>query len=89
MISMPALTGSVSVLQGNTETETAAPVTEATPTAETIIQPGDTQTVTIPADSNSNTTVVTVPPTTSNTSNTSNGSNRVAVPIQNDPPSNQ
>ncbi len=87
MISMPALTGSVWVLLGNAETDTAAPVTEATPTAETVVQPGETQQVVIPADANSNATVVNMPAATP-AANTSN-SKTVAIPVQNDPPANK
>jgi len=88
MISMPALSGNVSVLQGNADTETAAPATEATPTAETVMQPGDPQQVIIPADSNTNATFVNMPAATPRAANASNGSTTVAIPIQKDPPAN-
>ncbi len=61
LISMPALSGNVSVLQGNEESSSEAPVTDSTPTAETVVQPGEPQKVVIPADTNSNPAVVEVP----------------------------
>jgi preprotein translocase subunit SecG len=86
MISMPALSGNVSVLEGTTEEAATQPATEATPTAETVIQPGDTQQVIIPADSNSNATVVNMPAATPGKAN---GTKTVAVPIKKDPPANK
>ena len=80
MISMPALSGNVSVLSGNEETSTEAtptpaPATEGTPTVEATIAPGSEQTITV-GNSNSS-------------SAPANTNNKVAVPIQPNPPSNQ
>jgi hypothetical protein len=75
MISMPALSGNVSVLSGNEEgavEATPTPAAEATPVAEATIGPGSEQTIVV---GNSN-------------SNAANTNNRIAVPIQPNPPSN-
>lgn len=75
MISMPALSGSQSVLTGSEEiaveaTPTpAAPATDATPTVETVAGP----------EGNSNAAPA----------NQANSNNKVAIPIQPNPPSNQ
>lgn len=89
MISMPALSGNVSVLQGSTEEAPAeAPAAAAdapVSTTEANVQPGETQKVVIPADSNGN-TVVNVPaakPTAVP------GSKTTAVPVQPNPPVNK
>ena len=65
MISMPALSGNVSVLQGSSEEAPAAAPAEATPaealpTTEANVLPGETQKIVIPAETNGN-TVVNVP----------------------------
>ena len=65
MISMPALSGDVSVLQGTSEEAPAeAPAAvpaEAPPTTEANVAPGETQKIIIPADTNSNAAIVDVP----------------------------
>jgi len=67
MISMPALSGNVSVLQGNAEAPVDA--TAETPAAETAlpmeaaVEPGQTQTITIPADANTNSALIQTPAT--------------------------
>jgi protein translocase SecG subunit len=87
MISMPALSGNVSVLSGNEEaveatpTPAAAPEATPVPDAQTVIGEGDS-TVTFPANSNSNATVT-------NSAPAGNSNRGVAVPIQPNPPSNQ
>jgi preprotein translocase subunit SecG len=92
MISMPALSGNVSVMQGSAE-DTAVEVPSPTPaaeapvaTTEANVQPGETQKIIIPADSNNTTTVVNSPaakPTAVP------GSKTMAVPIQPNPPANK
>ena len=86
MISMPALSGNVSVLSGNEETSAeptpapAAPVTDGTPAAQATIAPGSEQTIVV-GDTNSNTSAP--------ASNSANSNRTFAVPIQPNPPSNQ
>jgi preprotein translocase subunit SecG len=86
MISMPALSGNVSVLSGNEETPAeatptpAAPAADATPVAQATIGPGREQTVTV-GETNTNAAPA--------NSNAANSSNRVAIPVQPNPPSNQ
>ncbi|MEO7674655.1 MAG: preprotein translocase subunit SecG [Pyrinomonadaceae bacterium] len=69
MISMPALSGNVSVLQGSSEEAPAAapaettPAPDAPPTTDANVVPGQTQQIVIPADSNSNAAVLNVPAT--------------------------
>lgn len=82
MISMPALSGNVSVLSGNEETPaeatpTPAAPTEPAPVTQATIGPGSEQTIVV-GDSNSNTTAP-----------AANANNKIAVPIQDNPPSNQ
>ncbi len=65
MISMPALSGNVSVMQGISEEAPATAPEEATPaevppTTEANVVPGETQKIIIPAETNGN-TVVNVP----------------------------
>jgi preprotein translocase subunit SecG len=100
MISMPAMKGSVSVLSGNADEPAAE--TPAVPDAQSGVQtnvaPGEVQKVIIPADANSNGTVVETPAET-NSSNASpgnsapanaapaNGAKKMAVPLQPKPPS--
>jgi preprotein translocase subunit SecG len=82
MISMPALSGNVSVLSGNEDVPveaTPTPATDATPVAQATIGPGSEQTIVV--DENGNT----APANT----NASNSNNRIAVPIQDNPPSNR
>ena len=85
MISMPAMSGSVSVLSGNQEEVETAPTPaapEATPQGvQTVIGEGDS-TVTFPADSNSNATVSNSAPDSNSPAANSNSG-------QTDPPSNQ
>ena len=91
MISMPALNGNVSVLQGSTtetpaETPADAPAANSNPTAQTGVEGGQTQQVTIPADSNSNAAVVNMP---SGKPTPVPGSKTTAVPIKPNPPANK
>ena len=89
---MPALSGNLSVLPGSTD-ETSAEVPSPTPaadapfaTTEANVQPGETQKIIIPADSNSTANVVNLPaakPTAVP------GSKTTAVPVQPNPPSNK
>ncbi len=87
LISMPALSGSVSVLSGNEETTETAPTPAAAPEAtpagvQTTITEGE-QTVTFPSNSNANATV------SNSTAPAANSNRAVAVPVQPNPPSNQ
>lgn len=62
LISMPALSGNISVLPGNAEIDSPAqPAADVAPVAETVIQDGQTQQVIIPADTNSNAAIVNMP----------------------------
>lgn len=89
MISMPALSGNVSVLSGNqdeTSTEatpspTPAPATDATPVALGTIGPGGEQTITIAPDSNSN--------AASNSPAAPPANNNASAPAQSNPPANK
>ncbi len=90
MISMPALSGNVSVLQGSTEetpaeSATPAPAADApVSTTEANIQPGETQKIIIPADSNTNAANAPAAKPTAVP-----GSKTTAVPIQPNPPENK
>jgi preprotein translocase subunit SecG len=93
LISMPALSGNVSVLSGNEEAVEAppAPAAEATPTptgVETVIGEGDS-TITFPTNSNANATVSNSAPSSNSAPGNSNRGRTMAVPIQPNPPSNQ
>jgi protein translocase SecG subunit len=89
LISMPALSGNVSVLSGNegvtTEATPTAPETSATPVAQATIGPGSEQTIVV-GDTNSNAAPAN---STAPASNAAGSNNKVAIPVQNDPPSNQ
>ena len=83
MISMPALSGNVSVLSGSDDAAvepTPALGAEATPVVSATIAPGSEQTIVV-GDSN------TAP--ANSTAPASNTNNAVAIPIQPNPPSNQ
>jgi protein translocase SecG subunit len=82
MISMPALSGNVSVLSVSDEgavQATPTPAADATPTAEATVGPGSEQTIVV-GDANSN---------TSPANNAANSNNKVAIPVQPDPPANK
>jgi preprotein translocase subunit SecG len=90
MISMPALSGNVSVLSGNeevpAETAPAAPGTTTenpVPVTQATIGPGEEQQITIGPDGTANSAPQ------NNTAPASNSNNRIAVPVQPNPPSNQ
>ena len=85
---MPALSGNVSVLSGSEEPVTEAtpvPSPAGTPVAEATIGPGSEQTITI-GDTNS-----TAAPANSAVpaANAAPANNKVAVPIQPNPPANK
>ena len=93
MISMPALSGNVSVLSGNEETPAeTAPAAEQSPVpvTEATIGPGAEQQIVIGPDGTANSAPAanTAPPA-SNAAPAANTGNRMAVPIQPNPPSNQ
>lgn len=88
MISLPALSGDRSVLSANPEEtiETTEPAPAAAPPegeapAQTIVEPGNDQTVTFPANSAANTSSNTGQPAAPLNANTR------AVPLQENPPS--
>ena len=89
MISMPALSGNVSVLSGNQDesviegTASPTPAVDATPVVSATIAPGSEQTITIPADTNSNAAPA------GNAAPAANSSNTVAMPVQPNPPANK
>ena len=99
MISMPALSGNVSVLQGNAETPAeqtpagspastpgAVPNANTPPTAQTVIEGGQTQTVVIPPDSNANAAVVNMP---TNSQAPANKKVTTLVPVKPSQPANK
>lgn len=66
MISMPALSGNVSVLSGNADeqstTATPTPAPAGTPVGETVVGSGSEQTITVGSDGNTTTTGNSAPP---------------------------
>lgn len=88
MISMPALSGNVSVLSGNQEESTTTeatptPATEATPVVAATIGSGSEQTITVPADANA------APANAAPASNAAPANKSVAMPVQPNPPANK
>lgn len=86
MISMPALSGNVSVLSGNQEeTEAsptpAAPAPDASPVVSATIAPGSEQTITIPADTNSNAVPANAVPANT-AAQPANSGKTIAMPVQ-------
>ena len=94
MISMPALSGNVSVLQGNAETPAEAPSeapatapnSNTPPTAQTVVEGGQTQTVVVPPDGNSNTAIVNIP---TDSKKPANGKTTTLVPVKPSQPANK
>jgi len=94
MISMPALSGNVSVLSGNEDTPVEAvpspsPSTEGLPVTQATIGPGAEQQIVIGPDGTANSAPANTAAPASNAAPAASAGNRTAVPIQPDPPSNQ